>query len=552
MRMPTWAFTWRPFRSMRRASPSHTVRPRPGIPTAFQETLSMKQLLSTAAIAAAIVTAAPAWAHDDDHGGFGRSRDFGETVEALARAEAIKLFGVLAPLRDSSSLSLSAAEVNANPSRILTVAQGLKVRTVSAAANLGAITDQMVLWPDSKNPTHLIVCNESNTATVAVQRVNLKTGVAEDIIKSGISTCDPVRKTPWGTILVGEEAGGGGRLFEILDPLHTTAVAVTGSGAATVSSDTAHVVFRPAVGTLSWEGLALFPNGVLYMTDESRPGLGNPGGGVFKFIPTTLWKGGAPITSPAASPLAAGRIFGFRAGRNSGSTDFGQGNEFGRGNWIEVTNRADVGSTPINLRNAGGLLRMTSYYRPEDASVDLKQLALGNVRFCGTNTGQDVPETEANGDNHWGEVYCFRDGTVEQAGSIVEATQSITSGPLSGTVYTLNTASVPEYQPLVFGNRDFAMMDNVAYQPGRGNWVFNEDGEGPTYPAPRNNDIWSCMDDGDDANTLSDACVKIGTLNDLTAESTGGVFDSEGKRYYVSIQHNITGHGIILEVSGWR
>jgi hypothetical protein len=293
----------------------------------------MKKLLSTAAIAAAIVIAVPVSAHDDDHDGHGRSLDFGETVDALARLQAIKLFGVLAPLRESSARSLSAAEVNANPARILTVAQGLKVRTVSAAANLGAVTDQMVLWPDGRKPTHLIVCNESNATTVAVQRVSLKTGVAEDIIKSGVSTCDPVRKTPWGTILVGEETGGGGRLFEILDPLHTTGVTVTGSGAATVSSDPAHVVFRPAVGTLSWEGLALFPNGVLYMTDESRPGLGNPGGGIFKFIPGTLWNGGAPIASLAASPLAGGRIFGFRSGRNSGSTDFGQGNEFGRGAW---------------------------------------------------------------------------------------------------------------------------------------------------------------------------------------------------------------------------
>jgi secreted PhoX family phosphatase len=517
----------------------------------------MKKLLSTAAIAAATWTVAvlPA-AHAEDknpfHGeGAGTRLDFGQTVDALARLKAGELFGVIAPLRQSSSTSLTADEVNANPARILTVAPGLKVRTVSAAANLGPITDQMVLWPNSALPTHLIVCNEGGTSTVAVQRVNLKTGVAENIVSSGISTCDPVRSTPWGTILVGEEAGGGGRLFEILDPLHTTGVTISGSGAATVSSDPAHVVFRAAVGTLSWEGLALFPNGVLYMTDESRPGLGNPGGGIFKFIPTTLWNGGA-ITSLSQSPLTSGRIFGFRAGRNSNSTDFGQGNEFGRGVWVEVTNRADVGSTPINLRAAGALLRMTSYYRPEDASVDLKQLAQGNVRFCGTNTGQDVPEEEANGDNHWGEVYCFRDGTVQQAGSVVETIQSITSGPLSGSVYTLNSASVPEYQPLVFGNLDFAMMDNVAYQPGRGNWVFNEDGEGPTYPTPRNNDIWSCLDDGDDVNTLADACIKIGSLNDLTAESTGGVFDASGKRYYVSIQHNVTGHGIILEVSGWR
>ena len=41
------------------------------------------------------------------------------------------------------------------------------------------------------------------------------------------------------------------------------------------------------------------------------------------------------------------------------------------------------------------------------------------------------------------------------------------------------------------------------------------------------------------------------SLNDLTAESTGGVFNASGSRYFVSIQHNITGHGIILEVTGW-
>jgi hypothetical protein len=68
----------------------------------------------------------------------------------------------------------------------------------------------------------------------------------------------------------------------------------------------------------------------------------------------------------------------------------------------------------------------------------------------------------------------------------------------------------------------------------------------------RNNDIWDCLDDGADADQLSDACVKIISLNDLTAESTGGVFDSTGKAYYFSVQHNITGHGVVVKVSGWR
>ena len=45
---------------------------------------------------------------------------------------------------------------------------------------------------------------------------------------------------------------------------------------------------------------------------------------------------------------------------------------------------------------------------------------------------------------------------------------------------------------------------------------------------------------------------KLMTLNDLTVEPTGGHFVGGGKRYFVSIQHNITGHGVILEVNGWR
>jgi len=254
-----------------------------------------------------------------------------------------------------------------------------------------------------------------------------------------------------------------------------------------------------------------------------------------KFIPTALWaSGSAPITNLDQSPWTAGSIFGLRVGRNSANTDVGPGNENGRGTWVEIT-----GVAPISLRAAASTLRLTAYYRPEDMSVDQKALAKGNVRICGTNTGQDVPATESDGDNHWGEVYCLTDGTLAEASAI-----SVTDG--------INTSSIPEYHPLVLGSLDFAMPDNVDIQPGRGNFVMTEDGEGPIYPTPRNNDIWACLDDGKDADTLSDACVRVMTLNDLTAEPTGGFFNGNGKHYYVSIQHNITGHGVILDVSGWN
>ncbi|HZD54543.1 MAG TPA: alkaline phosphatase PhoX, partial [Woeseiaceae bacterium] len=376
---------------------------------------------------------------------------------------------------------------------------------------------------------------------VGVQRIDLETGVPENIISAGVTRCDPIRLTPWGTVIVGEEDGTDGRVFEILDPLHTTGVIVTGAGASTTISDPEHVARRGAIGQFAFEGLALMPNGVLYMSDENRPGAGSPGGAIIKFIPTVPWAGGPPITDLSQSPFFSGTLWGFRAGRRHDATDFGQGNEFGRGVWVEVPAGSDA--APTNLRGAAFDLELTSYYRPEDMDVDNAALAAGMVRFCGTNTGEDGEDV----DNHFGEVYCLTDGTIEEAGNIVLATQTV--GDVS---YMLNVASVPEYQPLLIGNLELAMMDNVAYQPGSGNWLVHEDGEGPKFSSPRNNDMWDCLDDGADQDNQSDACVRVMSLNDLNAEWTGGVFDASGKHFYVSVQHNVTGHGVILEVTGWH
>jgi len=457
--------------------------------------------------------------------GTASATDFGRAVETLAKVAAPLLFGTRGTLEESSTKSLTADEANANPAKLVTVAPGLRVSVVSADAALGPNIDMMVLWPKD-HPTHLIACNEQGAAQIGVQRINLGTGVPETIIASGLTSCDPVRITPWGTITVGEENGTNGRTFEILDPLKTSGVNVSGAGAATTTSDPTHVAYRPALGQLSFEGTAFLPNGVMYSQDENRPGNGNPGGAIFKFVPATLWTGTAPIVNLDQSPLVAGSLYGFRAGRRSGNTDYGQGNEFGRGVWVPVT-----GTAPINLRAAATTLKLTSYYRPEDMDVDLKALAAGNVRFCGNNTGEDTAPSATAGDNHFGEIYCVTDGTVDEAGALT---------------------SVPEYQPLMIGNVEFAMMDNIAYQPGRGNWLIHEDGEGATYTPARNNDIWDCLDDGADQDNLADACVRVMTLNDLTAESTGGLFDAAGKTYYFSVQHNITGHGVIVKVTGWR
>ena len=466
----------------------------------------------TVVAALGIASSAGAW------GGF----DFGVWRDGQLRAFARQLFGVDRPLKESSHESVDAATAGADPRTLATVARGLHVRVVTNAANAGANLDMIALWPNSEHPTHLIVCNETdNPMEPGVQRIRLSDGVVETILR-GTSECDPVRRTPWGTILVGEENGANGQVIEIIHPLVTTEVAFDDvTGTASGGTGAANIASRRALGRLSFEGIALYPNGVMYYGDENRPATGTAGGAYFKFVPTTLWAGGSSITNLSQSPLVAGKIYGLRLGKRSGSTDYGQGTQTGLGVWVPVPAPADP-AVGQNLRAQAASLKLTGYYRPEDIDIDLQALDQGNVRFCGNNTGNEAD------DHNWGEALCITDGTLASA--------------------TANIA-IPEAQYLVIGTSELAMMDNMAYQPWRGNWILHEDGDGPAVG--RNNDLWSCLDDGRDDDTLSDGCVRVATLNDLTAEWTGGIFDASGRNFYVSVQHNVTGHGVILRISGW-
>jgi secreted PhoX family phosphatase len=396
----------------------------------------------------------------------------------------------------------------------------LNVRVVTAVS--GPNTDMMVLWPNSANPTHLITCNEQGVTAPGVQRITIADGTTETIV-TGTANCDGIRPTPWGTVLFSEEAGGGpsgGRAYELINPLDTTGVTLNrATGVFSGGIGAANLAVRPALGRLSYEGFALYNNGVLYYGDEQRPNNGTPGGAYFKFIPTDLWTPGDPaITDLADSPFVAGTIYGLRLGKRSGNTDYGQGSQTGLGVWVFVANTPNA-----DLRALAATLKLTGYYRPEDIDIDRAAEAGGDVRFCAPNTGNEAD------DQNWGEVICITDGTLEAA--------------------TANT-TIPEAQYLVIGSPEINMPDNIAYQPGRGNWIVHEDADSEN--SGKNNDLWACADDHADSDLLTDGCIRIATLNDLDAEWTGGIFDDSGERFFVSIQHNDTGKGIVLEVTGWK
>jgi secreted PhoX family phosphatase len=450
--------------------------------------------------------------------------DFGTQRDEELLSQSLTRFGVKSDVPASSTASITQAQAVADPTKLVTLAKGLTAAVVTdqAAPNL----DMMVLWPSAADPQYLIMCNEQEGATdPGLQRINVTTGAAETIV-TGTIDCDPVEATPWGTVVFGEEAGGGpngGRVYELLDPVGTTGVSLDRTtGVFSGGTGASNLTARPALGRLSFEGIGILPNGVTYYGDENRPASGTAGGAYFKFVPAhPFGPSSGPITDLADSPFAGGgSIFGLRLGKRSGNTDFGQGTEFGQGVWVPVPSAADP-----DLRAQAAALKLTGYYRPEDLDLDPVAIAAGKVKWCANNTGNESQ------DHLWGEMICLTDGSIAAA--------------------TANTAT-PEVQPLVLGTPELAMMDNIAYQPGTGNWVLHEDGDGAELTPPRNNDLWDCLPDGADADQQSDGCLRIATLNDLTAEWTGGAFDATGTHLFVSVQHNISGQGVILDITGWK
>jgi hypothetical protein len=252
------------------------------------------------------------------------------------------------------------------------------------------------------------------------------------------------------------------------------------------------------MGSRSWEGIVILENGTVYAGDELRPSNGNPGGTIYKFVPSVPWiPGAAPISNLSQSPLVSGTVYALRLGARSGGTDYGQGSELGRGKWI-----------PTNGTSADALAKKaTGYYRPEDMELDPIAYADGTVRLCWSNTGRDES-------NNYGNVLCLIDEPV--------------------TDPAFATGTRPDVQLFVAGTPELAMPDNVAFQPRTGILYVLEDG---VNEAPFRDDVWACLPDGADRNTLSDGCIRVLSWRDPQSEPTGMIFTRDGETAYIHVMH---------------
>jgi len=473
--------------------------------------------------------------------------DFGTFVESQLRAHSEQLFGIKQPLAQSALGPYDGPD----NLQAIQVAPGLKVSLVSSS--VASAADQIALWPDDENPRFLFVCDEETTDP-AVQRVDLTQPPSTNAttIVRGLSSCDPVRRTAWGTIIVAEEAGATGGFYELIDPAHITTAITVMNRATGQTSDPTHLVKRQAVGSLSFESFAIRPDGTMLYGDELAPTGGNAGGAIYKFVPAVPFQGNGPIAVPAQSPLAAGSVYGLRVAAQ-GSGNWGQGAETGNGAWVAVNlagaNVVD-GAGNIILRNAQLLQRFTGYYRPEDMDIDPIAEKNGVFRACWANTGR-MSHTDSS--------------IVENSGVKTEI-MCLVENPPSAAAPNPVTGTIPTVDRFVAGSEERGMFDNVAFQPHTGNLVVLEDNSvtsvkslNPPVTELRGNDLWICLPDGGDDDLLSDGCVRFASIRDTSAEPTGFIFDGSGESAYLNIQHRAvndalgaTNHGALIKISGFK
>ena len=292
---------------------------------------------------------------------------------------------------------------------------------------------------------------------------------------------DPIVWTPWGTILVGEEANAqskpdpdypnakAGLVYELIPSAADPSVLET-------------IVARPAIGSKAHEGMRFDNQGNLYSISERNPGY------IFKFTPDK--KG----------DLSSGQLYVLKITSPTGDRT-------GEAEWIPL----DRDAVKIDASAAADAAGATGYNRPEDVEL---ATSTGNTHGSPNTLFVAITGLAAPADNR-----ILAIDLREPAGGSSHSTAFVYDYVKVG----LNTTS------------DFSMPDNLALDPA-GNLFIAED-PGGSFATKRNgDDIWLARP-GNGPHSSAVSVERFGSLTDCDAEPTGLYWEKGGDRLFVNVQH---------------
>jgi hypothetical protein len=333
--------------------------------------------------------------------------------------------------------------------------------------------------------------SEGSVGEVTV--TDLKTGVNTRLaFRPDWERMDTIAWTPWGTLLVGEEATSqskpspdatqaqAGLMYELfLNPHDPTKLdaSVPGSLAAYPG-----IVVRPALGSKAHEGSRFDAQGNYYGISESNPGY------VFRFIPDRR------------GDLSSGQLYALKV-------TVPNGDRTGEAVW-EPLDRATV---QVNANTAAAAVGATGYNRPEDVET---------ATSTGSNRG---------GSNTLYVAITGASGPADERVIAVDLRE-----PEGGSGH--DTAFVYDYvRKGLNAPADFQMPDNLALDKNGNLYITEDPSTAPT--TGRGDDIWVATPNRGGQNTPAVEVVRFASLTDCQAEPTGIYFDKSGTTLFVNAQH---------------
>ena len=323
---------------------------------------------------------------------------------------------------------------------------------------------------------------EAEGAIGALTVTDLETGVTKQVaFRADWESMDPIVWTPWGTILIGEEAG----IARRKDPQYPQAIGglmyevfLNRNDPTTADS----VVARPALGAKAHEGTQIDARGNVYGISENNPGF------IFRFVPDRR------------GDLSSGQLYALHVTQPTGDRT-------GEAEWIPL----DRAAVQIDANAAALAAGATGYNRPEDLELSK-----------GSGSSRDGANT----------LYAAITGQSGPADNRVIAIDL--REPQGGSDHA--TAFVYDYVRIgLNAPADFEMPDNLALSKS-GDLYIAEDPGGGSPTKQKGDDIWMASP-GQGLHAPAASMMRFATLTDCDAEPTGIYFDVRGWGLFVNAQH---------------